>query len=593
MEAYVSRRLDLPVPPTFLSYTATAIKRATILAFRQEHVEASLIAEVPANARLGRRISRQSILQELVTYNAKEEEGKLRMKILSRRLNALPSMANTRLVVFMSRTAAEIWDGAEFRLRGQRISLNLVEASQPGKCPPPQLARQYAVRILGTDGLNAVNLVLILEDSTQTKVLDIRHPGLAGQTNPDNDYWTAIFAVWSCPYKDIPFTVYASKHYNGASPILLYYAGIGTKIELCLQAHAEPSRSHKSLAAWTTTKFKTASPRANPPFGAPSRTSASTTKSRDSCQPKTADPHTLLASQPFYGPPSAKTGGLTVPSMADIVPETNSQGEQEPPETTEGSEGFTIEEVIPATQHYEPTYMEWIGSLNGAPVTVPANGQCLFLAFYATDMNIPAKQLKLSTATVTTADVVKQRVIDIVLANLRYDVKLRLVLAKEELRRIYSDDEPPRTTEACAAMLFAHYTKMRAISVATPVPLAFWEDPTVLRAMAVYLREPVYVWDVGDGDLAYVQQYSYRTYMMDNGDSHETGIVAAMSEGRIQDILEACFNHHVRPVMVLLKHREGHFYGVQHGATFHQWHAQSGPDMRAGWMTFMSCSGLT
>ncbi|GMF41549.1 unnamed protein product [Phytophthora fragariaefolia] len=104
---------------------------------------------------------------------------------------------------------------------------------------------------------------------------------------------------------------------------------------------------------------------------------------------------------------------------------------------------------------------------------------------------------------------------------------------------MYPGEAPPATQEAAAAMLYAHYVKMREVSVGTTVPQTFWEGPTVLRAMAVYLREPVYVWDVDAADRAHVQQYSYRTYAMDNGDPHETGIVQPLSNDRIRDILEA------------------------------------------------------
>ncbi|KAE9067286.1 hypothetical protein PF005_g27818 [Phytophthora fragariae] len=80
MDAYVNRRLELPAPPTFLSCTATGLKRAAMLVFHHEHVEAALIADVPANVRLGKYISRQSILRELVAANGGDEAGRLRMK---------------------------------------------------------------------------------------------------------------------------------------------------------------------------------------------------------------------------------------------------------------------------------------------------------------------------------------------------------------------------------------------------------------------------------------------------------------------------------------------------------------------------------
>ncbi|KAE9361166.1 hypothetical protein PF008_g1309 [Phytophthora fragariae] len=244
------------------------------------------------------------------------------------------------------------------------------------------------------------------------------------------------------------------------------------------------------------------------------------------------------------------------------------------------SDGYELEKVVPPSRTYNLDYKAWIGSIHGVPISVPANGQCLFLAFYATTTNTQAKKLTLRAATVAAADLVKQRVLDIVLANLRYDVKLRLILPKEELKRIYPGEQPPNSQEAAAAMLYAHYVKMREVSVATSVPQAFWGGLTVLRAVAVYLREPIYVWDVDAADRVYVQQYSYKKFEMDNGDSHETGIVAPLSEVRIRDILEACFHQKVISTMLLLKHTEGHFYGVQHGDVFQEWHVHPGPDMR-------------
>ncbi|CAI5720944.1 unnamed protein product [Peronospora effusa] len=54
MEAYLGRRLELPAPPNFLSCSATAYKRAALLSFHQTHIEAPLVADVPARVRLGK-----------------------------------------------------------------------------------------------------------------------------------------------------------------------------------------------------------------------------------------------------------------------------------------------------------------------------------------------------------------------------------------------------------------------------------------------------------------------------------------------------------------------------------------------------------
>ncbi|KAE8913684.1 hypothetical protein PF005_g8897 [Phytophthora fragariae] len=133
MEAYLSRRLDLPAPPTFLSCTATAFKRAAMVVFHQEHVEATLIAEVPANARLGRHVPRQSILHELVAGNTPDEAGKVRMKRFIKDVQRIIfDGEHTLSVVFMSHRTVAQWDGAVLRLRGQSLRLHLLGAHVPG-----------------------------------------------------------------------------------------------------------------------------------------------------------------------------------------------------------------------------------------------------------------------------------------------------------------------------------------------------------------------------------------------------------------------------------------------------------------------------
>lgn len=87
-----------------------------------------------------------------------------------------------------------------------------------------------------------------------------------------------------------------------------------------------------------------------------------------------------------------------------------------------GSEGFVLEKVVASKQTNPLSYHEWINCLQGTPVGIPPNGQCLFLAFYATSINLQAQQLTLTSATVKAANGLKKQILDIVLANLRYDV---------------------------------------------------------------------------------------------------------------------------------------------------------------------------
>ncbi|CAI5725068.1 unnamed protein product [Peronospora effusa] len=82
MEAYLGRRIELPAPPNFLSCTATACKRSAMLSFHQTHIEAALVADVPARVRLGKGIPRQSVLRELIASNATTADAKFRMKIV-------------------------------------------------------------------------------------------------------------------------------------------------------------------------------------------------------------------------------------------------------------------------------------------------------------------------------------------------------------------------------------------------------------------------------------------------------------------------------------------------------------------------------
>lgn len=80
----------------------------------------------------------------------------------------------------------------------------------------------------------------------------------------------------------------------------------------------------------------------------------------------------------------------------DIVAETASD---EPSDC--GSEEFVMEKVVAPDNPYLLRYQDWIGSLHGAPVGVPCNGQCLFLAFYASVHNVQDSRLKLTSAVIT------------------------------------------------------------------------------------------------------------------------------------------------------------------------------------------------
>ena len=60
-----------------------------------------------------------------------------------------------------------------------------------------------------------------------------------------------------------------------------------------------------------------------------------------------------------------------------------------------------------------------------------------------------------------------------------------------------------------------------------------------LRALAVYHREPIYVWITDRAGTAHVQQYSFLNFSLPNGDAHETGIVQVLGDEQAGECLNA------------------------------------------------------
>lgn len=792
LRAYVSRELELPAPPTFLTCTASSLTRAAFMAYHQSHIEATLLADVPARARLGRNISRRSILRELVDANGGSDDGKRRMKAFIKAAQRIVFDGHHTLsFVFMSNSSAAGWSGSKLKFRGCSLLLEMAGSNQPGIRTPPQVAQHYALRVLGTTALNAVELVQCFSNIVQDSILDIRHAGLPGLQDADNDYWTVIFSSLECPtalqgvtslllgehevlihhFQRAP-TVPCHRCYNPnhtqsrctvsatrleqtratrqrryAGPLMgstipllpdcrdllalergiAEYVGAITngvpltanaafleQVEAGHPSEAETDSTDQRTvtapdgAGWQVVKRgkgssplpavtegeprsstsrstnarpsdyqpgRTAAESATQATGGPKRqqargskpVSSSTTSSQslkaqqaakryketcaayaaleaesdseddaDDQKPPTDVPASLPikrvhelettgdvstespadedidmdasttrtrpanaegpfdgvhspssetqpSQEPFWHPASPVTLEDEEMSGASAMPAADEQDDSTSApgvETNATSAEVRIEKVVAATSTDTHTIDEWIASLNGAHVLVPANGQCIFSALYATTTNLTADRLTFTAEVTRQINLLKRAVIDVVLSNLRYDVQLKHIDPVLELQRLYPDDPPPTKIAAATAALYAHYAAVQRTSVTEPVPQAFWEGTHVLRAMAVYLREPLYVWDVAADNTAHVQQYSYRVFDMPNGDKHETGTVHPIDDSRARDFLELCFHHHVVPPMLLLKHTENHFYGVQHGSWFTTWDNEDGPTMR-------------
>lgn len=138
------------------------------------------------------------------------------------------------------------------------------------------------------------------------------------------------------------------------------------------------------------------------------------------------------------------------------------------------------------------------------------------------------------------------------LTNLVNDVACNVVDPLRELQRLYPTQATPTDIDVATAALFTHYTQERARTVNTHIPSAFWAGPGVLRAMAQYLREPLFVVDVNPHNDAHVQRYFYHDYVLPNGDVHETGCGDATDDATAKEMLKHYAHLHVLPVFIVL-----------------------------------------
>jgi hypothetical protein len=236
-------------------------------------------------------------------------------------------------------------------------------------------------------------------------------------------------------------------------------------------------------------------------------------------------------------------------------------------------EGF----VIGRTQHPAgmpqqlPTF---IGPFGGSLIHVPENGQCAYAALYATTSYVEGGALQFTSEVVRNANVIKRSVYTLMMANLATDVECGIVDPSRELERLYPKQPIPTDAAAATAMLYGHYAQEKARSVNTQIPSDFWAGAEVLRAMAQYLREPLFVFDVDAHNNAHVQRYYYQNYATDNGGEHESGCGGAMDDSKALEMLRQYARLHVLPVMMVIKRHEGHFYGVHHGEIATRWQAE-------------------
>lgn len=236
-------------------------------------------------------------------------------------------------------------------------------------------------------------------------------------------------------------------------------------------------------------------------------------------------------------------------------------------------DGFVLEktERAPGMPQQLPVFLM---PFNGSLIKVPANGQCAYAALHATTSYVEGGELMFTSDVVRNVNVIKRSVYTLMMSNLAKDVECGVVDPSRDLKRLYPQHPTPLDVAGATATLFAHYAQERARSVNTQIPTAFWAGAEVLRAMAQYLREPLFVLDVAANNDTHVQRYYYQEYELKNGEQHESGCGGAIDDATAKDMFAHFEKLHVLPVCLVLKKHEGHFYGVHNGDMSAHWHAE-------------------
>ncbi|KAE9266537.1 hypothetical protein PR003_g32091, partial [Phytophthora rubi] len=271
----------------------------------------------------------------------------------------------------------------------------------------------------------------------------------------------------------------------------------------------------------------------------------------------------------------ATADGQASPSQAAASTGLDGDREDEQQSTPHSlsQDGFIIgkTEPPPGMPQQLPIFLMQFG---GLLTSVPPNGQCAYAALYASTTDTVETKLSFTSEVVRGTNSIKRGVYTLMMTNLANDVACKVVDPCRELRRLYPTQPAPTDIKVATAALYTHYAQERTRSVNTPIPSAFWAGPEVLRAMAQYLREPLFVLEVNQANDAHVQRYYYQDYTLPNGDVHETGCGGAMDDATAKSMLRAYAHLHVMPAMIVLKRSEAHFYGVRNGGIATRWHAE-------------------
>ncbi|KAE9240238.1 hypothetical protein PF004_g7592 [Phytophthora fragariae] len=264
--------------------------------------------------------------------------------------------------------------------------------------------------------------------------------------------------------------------------------------------------------------------------------------------------------------------------LAKESPAVSDDGEETSGECVDNLPDGQVTEGNSSSMHEVLT--NWMEEYGGHHVKLTENGQSLYQAYYAATSNPNGDRLVMAEEDTRALNIIKRNVLNLLFTRLRYDIQLDLVQPHKELTRMYPAIVAPNTSTGATAKLYAHFAADRQVCTSTTIFSRARAPQIELRALAVFSREPIYVWTIGDNGATRLDQYTVHTYEMQNGDAHETGIEVELSQEAVRQLLRGCATAQVVPIMLTVQEGTSEFQGISLNKTFSVWNSQPGTSMR-------------
>jgi len=220
---------------------------------------------------------------------------------------------------------------------------------------------------------------------------------------------------------------------------------------------------------------------------------------------------------------------------------------------------------------------EWMTVLRGDITDVAANGQCGWLAFYAALYNVTDGLTQPSGEVTSKANLLKKQVLNEMLANLADEMTLHPhdLPAEAVASGCSIQGNSTHAEQLCA--LANHYVAQRDKPVNGRVPMHFWVRPAHIKAMATHARETVYVLDVHDNGLAWMQAYAYHDVELGADDWVETGTVCPIPTVQALTLMADLVEHGIRPPVMVLRWSQmgNHFQAVTYNEEEYRFYAEN------------------